>query len=456
MPPVNPAIFRAYDVRGVYGKDITEKTAELIGKAFGTFIGEGKKIVVGRDVRLSGERLKKNLILGLISVGCDVIDADVVTTPMIYFAVTNYRFDGGIEVTASHNPADWNGFKMTKEKGILCSEGLGREEIMDIFLRGNFRKTSTIGRITKMDTLHDYQSFILEKIKIPKKLKIVLDPGNGAACGVAEELFRKAGHEVVVINGNPDGSFPSRPSDPLEENVNRLKEEVLNNQADMGIAFDGDVDRLAFVDNLGRYVRSGNVTIPIFSEYYLSRQKNAKIVFDICCSSFVEEFVKSKNGVPLVNKVGHSFIMNRIINEGAVFGGEYSNHLYFSEIFGFDDALFAGLKMSEIVSSQRRTFAEIVDSVPIYPASKVIEIPCRDDIKFQIVKKVGENLKNEGFRIIGIDGVKAFDKDDNWILIRGSNTLPAIKINSEAKTEKRMRELFDLGVSKISEEVGRT
>jgi phosphomannomutase len=445
-------IFRAYDIRGIYGRDITEETAELIGRAFGTFIGSGKSIAVSRDFRNSGDSLKKGFISGLTSVGCNVMDIGITTTPMMYFAVRKYRLDGGVSVTASHNPAEWNGFKMTKEGGILCSEGFGMEEIKNIFLERKFNEDE-VGKVEKKEITHDYEEFILSKIKNKRKLNIVLDPGNGAACFIAENLFKKAGHNVVVINGKPDGSFPSRPSDPTEDNVDKLKEAVLRERADLGIAFDGDVDRAAFVDNTGKYVPSGNITIPILSEYYLNKNKTGKIVFDICCSSFVEEFIRKHNGIPIHSKVGHSFIMNTLITEGAVFGGEYSNHLYFSEIFGFDDALFAGLKISEIVASGNKKFSEIIAEIPHYPTSGVEEIPCDDDEKFKVVQRVGEILRKEGYRIIGIDGIKAFDKNDDWMLIRGSNTLPVIKINSEAKKEYRMRELFEHAKKIVKSEV---
>lgn len=448
------AIFRAYDVRGIYGKDLDEKTAELLGKSFGTFIGKGKKVAVGRDYRLSGEKLKKSFVLGMISVGCNVVDVGEVTTPMMYFAVRKYNLDGGVEVTASHNPPEWNGFKMTREGGVLCSQGFGMEEIRDAFMTEKFASGS-IGEISKLDVSNDYADFVTSKIASVKKLKIVLDPGNGAACGISEKIFRKAGHDVVVINGNPDGAFPSRPSEPLEENVTKLKREVVKVGADMGIAFDGDADRLAMVDNLGRFVWSGNVTIPLFSQHYLAKNKNAKIVFDICCSSYVEEFIRSNGGVPIASRVGHSFVMNKMMEEGAVFGGEYSNHLYFSEVFGFDDALFGGLKMAEIVASSGEKFSDMVDQIKRYPASNVTEVHCDDAKKFDVVSRIAGRLKSEGYRVLDIDGAKAFDKDGNWVLVRASNTAPVIKVNSEAKSEDRMKELSDYGSRITMEEVGK-
>ena len=232
------SIFRAYDIRGVYGKDIDESVAEDLGKTFATFIGRGKRIVVSRDTRESGESLKKSFIRGLTDSGCDVIDIGVTTTPMMYFAVRELGADGGVSVTASHNPREWNGFKMTREGGILCSEGFGMEEIKKIFSEGSFANSDDKGKVERRDIFPDYESYVKLRIRSARKMRIVLDPGNGSACGVCERLFRDMGHEVFVINGEPDGTFPNRPSDPLEKNVPKLMEEVVQRGADVGIAFD--------------------------------------------------------------------------------------------------------------------------------------------------------------------------------------------------------------------------
>lgn len=451
----NLKIFRAYDVRGIYEKEITENTAELIGKSFGTYLGERKKIAVSRDFRNGGKELKQNLIHGLTSVGCDVVDIETVTTPMMYFAVIRYELDGGIQVTASHNPPEYNGFKMAKKKAILCSEGFGMEEIKSCFIKENFTKPETILDISKKEIQQDYEDFMLSKIRTLKKLKIVLDPGNGAACGIAEHIFTKAGYSVLVINGEPDGRFPARSPDPTEKAVNKLMEEVVRTKSDMGIAFDGDADRVAFVDNLGNYISSGNVTIPIFAEYYLKNNKKGKIVYDICSSSSVEDHIRSNGGTPLVNRVGHSFVMNRVVDEGAVFGGENSGHLYFSEIYGIDDALYAGLKMAEIISSQNLVFSEFIKRfLPKYFASNVSEIHCNDNFKFEVVKKIRDRLsKDKRFKIIDIDGVKVFDDHGDWFLIRSSNTAEAIKINSEAKTAEKMKSILEYAESLVKEEI---
>lgn len=444
-------IFRAYDIRGIYGKDLTEETAELVGKAFGTLVGIEKTIGVGRDVRLSGTSLKQKVIDGLISVGCNVIDFDMVTTPMLSISVRNEKIDGAVMVTASHNPAEWNGFILIDKHGHFCSEGMGMEKIREIFVNGEFARSTGHGNVRKENALNGYQDLILGKVRIMKRLKVVVDPGNGSASLIAKRIFEKAGCEVISINDYPDGRFAARPPDVTEDALGALREKVLEVKADFGVGFDCDADRAAFIDEKGRYVGSGNITIALFADYYLERNPGAKIVFDVACSSAVEEFVRSKGGIPLVNRVGHAFIINRMIEEKAIFGGEYSNHLYFSEIYGFDDAIFAGLKMAEIITTEDRKLSELVDEVPKY-YSKVEEIACSDEIKFKVIESVKQRVSRDGYNILALDGVKVYS-DEGSFLIRASNTTPMVKLIVEAKTEESLEKLFNLGKQIIQEEV---
>ncbi len=449
---MNQNIFRAYDIRGIYGKDLTEEFAEKFGKAFGTFIGTNKKIVVGRDTRANGESLKNKLIDGLTSVGCSVVDIGVASTPLTYFAILHNKFDGGVVVTASHNTAEWNGFIPINDKGFICSEGFGMEKIKEIFFNESFTKNATKGSVSKLDVVNDYTKFVLGKVHINKKFKVVLDVCGGSTAHFAPLVFSKAGCEVVTINDRVDGRFFGRKPDVTEELLAELKNAVIKNKADLGLAFDADGDRTAFVDNQGRYCGSGNTTIAIFSDYYLRSNPNAKIVFDVCCSSFIEEFVKAKGGIPLLNRVGHSFIVNRMIQENAIFGGEYSNHLYFSEFFGSDDAIFAGLKLLEIMSADNKTLAELIDSIPKYPATNVESLSCLDLIKFGVVESLKKKISSMGYKIIDLDGVKALGPE-GWFLIRASNTNPAIKINAEGKTQEAAQKLHKFATEIVLKEI---
>jgi len=446
-------IFRAYDIRGVYGKDLNEETAELIGKAFGTFVGKEKIVGVGRDVRSSGPGLKGRLIEGLTSVGCDVINFDMVTTPMLSIFVRNRGLDGAVMVTASHNPAEWNGFIMINKSGHFCSEGMGMEQIRQIVLDETFSETSKQGSVSREDGLNDYVDFILSKVQIKRRMKVTLDPGNGSASLIAKQIFEKAGCEVVTINDYPDGNFPARAPDVIESALVALKKKVVEVGADIGIAFDCDVDRAAFIDEKGEYLGSGNITIALFADYYLSRSSARKIVFDVACSSAVEEFVRSKGGIPIVNRVGHAFIVNRMIEENALFGGEYSNHLYFSDIYGFDDAIFAGLKMVEILSNKDRKLSELVANVPRYP-NTIKEINCSDEKKFEVVENIKKRLQSGGHKVLDLDGVKVYT-DTGAFLIRASNTAPAIKVSVEAKKDEDLRKLSDFAEHLVEEELER-
>ncbi len=439
-------------MRGIYGKDVNEGTAENFGKAFGSFLGKGSKAAVGMDVRLSSESMKNSLVSGLISVGCNVVDLGVTPSPVLYFAPIRLGLDGGVMVTASHLPPEWNGFKICDSKGIVLSDGTGLEKVKKIFFSGSFASGSE-GKIERNDLIEDYIDFISSKIILKKKMKIVLDLANSVASLVAPQILRRIGAEVINIHEELDGRFPNRASEPTEESLQKLKQKVLENEADIGIGYDGDADRISLVDNLGRVFHSGNTLIPIFAKSYLKNNSGGKIVMDLTCSRAVEDFVKQNGGEPVVIRVGHSYCSHTTKNENALFGGQYSGHMCFPETFFTDDAIFASIKMVEIVSSQNKSLSEIINEIPKYSASKVLEIPCDDKIKFEIVSKIGDRLKKEGFKILGIDGVKAFDEKGDWILIRGSNTLPVIKINSEARTEDRMKELFEFAKNVVTDEI---
>jgi len=445
-------MFRAYDIRGIYGRDLTASFAERLGKALGTFFGEGKEVIVARDTRDSGEILEDALTNGLTSVGCNVVDLGIFPTASAALVILEKHFDGGVVVSASHNTAEWNGFIPINSEGLICSEGFGMERIKTIFSNQDFNETPAIGKVAKLDATDAYLNLILGKVRVWKRFRVVIDVRGGATYLVAPLAFSRVGCEVTTINDRIDGRFNGQKPDVTEECLTELKKAVVEQRADVGIAFDADGDRAAFVDSKGRYCGSGNVTIALFSESYLQEDRNAKIVFDVCCSSFISEFVKSKGGVPIVNRVGHSFIASRMRKENAVFGGEYSNHLYFSEIFGLDDAIFAGLKLLEIVSSKSKSLADLIDSIPKYPATSVESISCPDEIKFEVVESLKPKIESLGYRILDLDGIKAFS-DEGWFLIRVSNTNPTIKVNAEGKTDDVAKTLHSFAVDAVQREI---
>jgi len=445
-------IFRAYDIRGIYGKDITDNIATQIGQAFGTYIGgAGKRLVVGRDVRLSGQALQNALIEGLLSTGCHAQEIGIVPTPVLYFAIVHQSKDGGAVVTASHNPPNWNGFKLCREKGFLIAQGMGMEKVQQIAVNKQF-KLGPRGKLEKYgEAVADYSNFVLGKVDIERKLRVAIDAGNGACSGIVSKLFRDAGLEVVAINDEPDGSFPAHLPEPNEETLRELKKIVVKEKADFGIGYDGDGDRSLFIDDKGRTI-PGDITLIIFAKYYLEKHKGAKILYEVSCSSSVEETIKAYGGVPIVSRVGHAYIMDEMIKENAVLGGEISSHFYFADVYGFDDALYASLKMAELLSKKDENLSEIVDSIPKYPSTPVKVYDCPDEKKFRVVEKLIEEFRQMGYKIITIDGVKVIEPN-GWFLIRASNTLPQIKMVAEAKTQEKLRQLTNFAEKKILEKI---
>jgi len=446
-------IFRAYDIRGIFEKEITPETAVQIGKGFGTYIGgEGKKLVIGRDVRLSGQVLEKALTRGMISTGCEVLDVGVVPTPVLSFSVVRYDGDGGVAITASHNPPEWNGFKLFKRGGVTCAQGTGMENVEKIIFAGKF-KTSKNGKAENYKwALADYADFVEGKVDIGKTLKVTMDAGNGTCGLIAPELFRRFDCEVVSINMEPDGRFPAHLPEPKEETLTDLMRMVPDEGAAFGVGYDGDGDRAVFVDDRGRMV-PGDVTLTVFSDYYLEKNKNAKIIFDVSCSSSVEEAIKMRGGIPIVSRVGRAFIVDKMKSEGAIFGGEESSHFYFSEIYGFDDGVFSSLKMAEILSKRGDKLSEIVDAIPRYPSTPTLNFDCPDEKKFRVVEALKRDFKKSGHETVDIDGVKVI-LPDGWFLIRPSNTMPQVRITAEAKTTKKLEEIVDFAKKRLTEKIG--
>lgn len=442
-------MFRAYDIRGIYGKDLTNNFAETIGKAFGTFIGAGQKLAVGRDVRIGSEQLKNAVVKGLVSTGCHVDDMGLVTTPILYFGIANKHKDGGVMVTASHNPAEWNGLKLCREKGVIVGQGTGMEEIKEIIVNGKFTKSKTKGKVeTYKGIVNQYAAFVLDKIRIERKLKVVLDTGNSVSGIVAPKLFRQTGCRVEVINEELDGTFPSRSPEPTEASLQQLISAVKKARADFGVGYDGDGDRAVFVDDKGR-VLTGDYTSVIFAQAFITKGKR-KVVYDVSCSSAVEEAIKAKGGIPVVERVGRPFMMDRALREKAVFGGERSGHFYFPDIYGLDDGTFASLKMAEILSRAGMPLSRMVDKIPKYYSSTV-NVPFPDEHKFTVIERCKAKFEEKGFQIIDIDGVKAQD-ENGWVLLRSSNTEPLIRIFAEGKTHAKLTQLLGLAERMLKEE----
>jgi len=443
-------MFRAYDIRGIYGKDMTPEIAEKIGMALGTFLGAGKELAVGRDIRIGSEQLRNAVVKGLVSTGCQIDDLGIVTTPILYFAIAHKNKDGGVMVTASHNPPEWNGLKLCREKGLIVGQGSGMEQIKDIIKNKKFAQAARQGKIeTYEGIINEYARFVLNKISIEKKLKVVLDTGNSVPGIVAPTLFKQAGCKVTVINQKLDGTFPSRAPEPTEESLQQLTSAVNKTNADLGVGYDADGDRAVFADDLGR-VLTGDFASIIFAQALITKEKR-KVVYDVSCSSAVEETIKAKGGVPIVERVGRPFMMDRVLQEKAVFGGESSGHFYFPDIYGLDDGTFASLKMAEILSKRDEPLSHIVDGIPKYH-SGTVNVPCPDEIKFKVIENLKTRFEEKGFRILAIDGVKA-QEEKGWVLLRASNTEPLIRIAAEGKTQGTLTQLLGLAKKMLKEGV---
>jgi phosphomannomutase/phosphoglucomutase len=440
------SIFRTYDIRGVFGRQLTEETAAVIGEAFADFVGEDAEVLVGRDVRISGETLRNSLVSGLVS-KCKTIDVGIVSTPMLYFAINHLKQKAGIMITASHNPPEWNGFKLYKQRGCFSSPEMAQIKQMAKMVRiDKLRQNSE--RTEKYDVIfQDYVNFISSNVRIDKRLKIVTDTANGVCGPFVTSLFKQQGCDVLALNEKPDGRFPAHLPEPKEETLVELKKKVTKTEADFGVGYDGDGDRAVFVDEKGRII-PGDLALLIFAKDALQRSKNARIVYELSCSMAVEEFIKEHGGTPIVERVGHTFIMDRMIAENALLGGEKSGHFYFSECNGADDAIFASLRMAEILSKSDKKLSEIFDSLPKYPSVYEDNFECSDELKFTVIETLKSKFRDLGLKLLEADGVKLID-EEGWVLLRPSNTEPLIRVTAEAKTKKRLAELREFAENEL-------
>ncbi len=444
---MSSTIFRAYDIRGVVPTELDEATAEKIGRAFGTFIsntdsarkrlmkfGEEPHVAVGGDVRLHTAKLKVALIRGLQSTGAKVLDFGTLPTPLLYFAVAYKRLDGGVCVTASHNPKEYNGFKLCAAGGVCLSWDTGIKAVMDIVNTGQFKVGQKQGDYTFSNILEDYKHSVSTKIHLHwlEKLKVVIDAGNGVCGSIAAELFELGGSEVVRLYCDPDGNFPNHEPDPIKKsNLKDLQKAVVDNHADLGIGYDGDGDRVAFIGVDGNFIES-YVVLSVFAKEVIKKREGAKVVFDVTSSKTVEDTITAVGGIPVPSRVGHSYIQSKILFDGCDLAGEHSGHYFFKDNFGFDDAIFASLRFACLIA--QHGLDNLTKDIPLYITSDEVRIFCSDSEKFEIVEKLKNDLKNS-YEIMDLDGVKV-NVASGWFLIRASNTVPALGIRWEAKTQE--------------------
>jgi len=438
---INPQIFREYDIRGIVGKDLTPESVASIGKAIGTYIrrGGGKTMILGRDVRSSSIEFRDILAEVLNSTGCDVIDIGMVPTPVTYFALHHFKADGGVMITGSHNPPEFNGFKISQGLHSLYGEKV--QELKKLIEANDF-ETGT-GTTKQQPVLDDYMEKICSILKIPRNVKVVVDGGNGCFGIVGPKLLRKMGQDPIEIFSEPDGTFPNHHPDPtVAKHLTHLIEKVRSENAELGIGFDGDADRIGVVDDKGN-ILWGDQLLTIFARDILSRNPGATIVGEVKCSQNLYQDIEKHGGVPVMAAAGHCLIKNKMRETGALLAGEMSGHICFADnYYGFDDAIFAACRILKIVAESKQKVSEMLTDLPATASTPEIRIDCPDEKKFEIVRELTEFFR-EKYDVIDIDGVRV-NFDGGWALVRASNTQPVLVLRFEAINEVRLQELIVL------------
>lgn len=436
---VNPNIFREYDVRGVADRDLTDETVTLLGKSFGTMARRKglQDVLVGMDNRFSSPRLKSALAKGLTSTGCRVVDLGTVVTPILYFARVHYGIEAAVMITGSHNPSEDNGFKLALGPGTIYGETI--QDLRRLIEAGDFEKGE--GEVSTADPVPAYAGMIREKISLgPKKLKVTVDCGNGTASYFAVDLISSMGCEVLELYCQPDPSFPNHHPDPVKrKNLTDLIEVVRKNGAHLGIAFDGDADRLGVVDDSGEVIW-GDQLMAIFWGEILPKHPGAPAIIEVKCSQTLVDEVTRLGGKPVFYRTGHSLIKAKMKELHAPFTGEMSGHIFFAdEYYGYDDAFYAAGRLLRLLSNSREPLSAMVKRLPLYYSTAETRIPCPDDEKFDVVKKLQDYFRDL-HEVIDVDGVRVLF-GDGWGLVRASNTQPVLVARCEAKTPGRLKEI---------------
>jgi phosphomannomutase/phosphoglucomutase len=438
---MNPEIFREYDIRGIAGKDMDEEDVALIGKGVGTYLRRQghTDITVGRDCRLTSDRYSERLIQGLRSVGCHVVDIGVCPTPVGYFSVRHMEKEGNIMVSASHNPPEYNGFKITSGYDSVYGEQL--QEILRTIEKKDFETGK--GSLETYDILTPYKNFLLENISLNRPLRVGIDAGNGTAGITAVPIIKGLGCEVHDLYCDMDGSFPNHEADPtVLENMADVISLVRKEALDVAFGYDGDGDRIGVVDEKGNLIFGDQLMI-IFSREILSRKPGATFISEVKCSKTMYDDIEKNGGKAIMWKTGHSLIKQKMKLEKAELAGEMSGHMFFADrYFGFDDAVYASCRLMEILSSTGKKISELLSDVPRTVTTPEIRVACPDHIKFNVVEKVTAYFKAH-HDVIDIDGVRVLFPD-GWGLVRASNTQPALVLRFEAVTEARLNAIREL------------
>lgn len=436
---MNQNIFREYDIRGIVGQHLTEETVATLGRAIGTFFNQNgaKRIAIGYDARMSSPGFCELLTAGFNASGCDVVLVGMVPTPVLYHAVYTKPVDGGVMITGSHNPPDHNGFKICLGKATLFGSQI--QEIKEIALSGLFSEGE--GTVETIEVLPDYERDIISRVQLgPRKLKAVVDAGNGMGGVTGVPVYKALGVELIELFTEPDSNFPNHHPDPtVTENLEDTIREVHNSRADIGIAFDGDGDRIGVVDETGRIIW-GDELMVLLSRSILAENPGATIIAEVKCSQNLFDDIAAHGGTPLMWKAGHSLIKAKMKETNAALAGEMSGHIFFADRFyGFDDATYAGARVLEILSKTDMKLSELLGDLPETFSTPELRVDCADERKFEIVKQIAEEFAATN-EVITIDGARILF-EHGWGLVRASNTQAILVLRFEADSAESLKEI---------------
>ncbi len=445
---INPHIFRGYDLRGIAGKDLNPNIVEHLGKAYGTFLKKYgiNKAVVGHDCRLTSEEYKDAIIKGIVSTGVDIIDIGLTLVGTFYWSQYHFSIRGGVMITASHNPAEYNGFKFAVDLSeTMVSEQI--QELRKITEEESYYIAPNPGKVERRDIKDNYYNDILKRFKISKKFKVVVDPSMSTPGAFVPELLRRAGCDVVEKNCQLDGNFPLGTADPTEKAVaERLAREVVSEKADVGFSYDADGDRIGIIDEKGGIIWN-DVLVAIFASDVLAKHPGAKIMYNTLCSKVVEDTIKKEGGIPFMWRTGHSFLKKKNQEVKAAFIGELSGHFFFSaDFYNHDDGCYTTLRLLNYLARTSQTLSQIVGALPKYISSPEIKVGCADDKKIAFVEKAAGVLRKDYPVAEIIDDERAGDGvrlnlPDSMFVIRYSQNGPYLTIKFEARTEEKYNEL---------------
>ena len=447
---VNPEIFREYDIRGLADRDLAAPISIRLGQAVGTYLKrEGRShVTLARDCRLSSDRLASEVGRGLQMTGLEVIDIGVVPTPLLYFSIHHFEdVDGGVMITGSHNPADYNGLKVSSGKTTIHGEEI--QKIGRILEGPDLEQGS--GGTESRDIEDSYRRMVRERIgRLSRPLKVVVDTGNGAASDLSPRVYRELGCEVIELFCEMDGSFPNHHPDPtVAENLKDLVATVRQSRADLGIAFDGDGDRIGAVDDTGRIIWGDELMI-LFGREILARHPGATIIGEVKCSMNLYRQIEAHGGIGIMWKAGHSLIKAKMKETGAALAGEMSGHIFFADgFYGFDDATYAGARLLQLVADSGQQMSSLLENVPQLYNTPEIRVDAPESEKFEIVRLLQDYFSRH-YKTVTVDGVRVLF-EDGWGLVRASNTQPALVLRFEASSPERLEEIRSIVESKLEE-----